>query len=172
MIKRTLGKIKAHFGMKDYFRWYKKNNNDPVTYNVYSDIISEYNKAVIDLMLNESLEYRIPVLHLLLTIRKEHRAPKIINGKLYNNRPINFSKTMALWAADEEAKKNKTILRYNNRHTSGYVFRIYCKKHESGMSHKKLYKFKPSRQFKRDLAARINDEDKPKFDCYLLYDKK
>lgn len=172
MIKRTLGKIKAHFGMKDYYKWYKKNSDDVVDYTTYSDIISEYNKTIINLMLNNSLEYRVPKVNLLFTIRKEHRTPKIIEGKLVNNRPVDFKRTMALWKVDKDAKNKKVLLRHKNNHTSGYVFRIYCKKHESGIKNKKVYKFQPSRQFKRDLAARINDEYKPKFDCYLLYNKK
>lgn len=157
--------------MKDYYRYYKKNNEKPLDYTTYSDIISKYNKSVIDLMLNNSLEYRVPVLNFLFTIRKDERKPQIKNGKLHNNRPIDFKRTMDLWASDEEARNKKILLRFNNNHSSGYVYRIYCKKHESSIKNKKYYKFTPSREFKRGLASRINDEDKPKFDCYLLYDK-
>lgn len=171
MIKRTSGKIKSHYGMKDYYRHYKKNSDNPVDYTTYSEIISKYNRGIIDLMLNKSLEYRMPIINFLFTIRKDQRKPQIKDGVLYNNRPIDFKRTMELWAIDEEAKKNKVLLRFNNNHTSGYVFRIYCKKLESGVKNKKYYKFAPSREFKRALAARINDEDKPKFDCYLLYEK-
>jgi len=171
MIKRTLGKIKAHFGMKDYYRYYKKNSEAPVEYNKYSEIISKYNKSIIELMLNNGLEYRIPILHFLLTIRKDQRKPQIKNGKLYNNRPLDFKRTRELWAVDEEARKNKVLLRHNNNHTGGFVFRIYFKKHESSNKNKKYFKFNPSRDFKRGLAQRINDDSKPQFDCYLLYKK-
>lgn len=170
--KRTSGKIKSHFGMNDYYRFYKKNYNKDIEYKKYSNIISDYNKEIINLILNKSLEYKIPILNFLITIRKEQRSPQIKNGELYNNRPIDFKKTLELWSKDEDAKNKKILLRFNNNHTSGYVFRIFSKNHESRVKNKKYYKFLPSRLFKRSLAARINDDSKDKFDCYLLYSKK
>lgn len=157
--------------MNDYYRHYRKNSSAPVNYTTYSAIISSYNKNVINLMLNNSLDYRIPVLNFLLTIRKDERKPQIKNGVLHNNRPIDFKRTMELWEVDENAREKKVLLRFNNSHTSGFVFRIYCKKHESSIKNKGYFKFMASREFKRSLAHRINDENKDKFDCYLLYDK-
>ena len=34
-----------------------------------------------------------------------------------------------------------------------------------------MYKFEAARDFKRDLGKRINNQDKEKFDAYLLYQK-
>lgn len=157
--------------MSDYYRYYKKNSVNSVDYTTYSNIISSYNKGVIDLMLNHSLDYRIPVLNFLLTIRKEERKPQIKNGVLHNNRAMDFKRTMDLWRVNEEAREKKILLRFTNAHTSGFVFRIYFKKHESSVKNKGYFKFMASREFKRSLATRINDESKDKFDCYLLYDK-
>jgi hypothetical protein len=170
-IKRSNGKIKAHYGMKDYYKAYYKSSENAVSYTQYSDIISKYNKSVIDLMLNNSMDYRVPIINFLFTIRKDKRSPVIKNGKLHNNRPIDFNKTMKLWNSDPEAKAKKIILRHANTHSSGYVYRIYCKKHESSVKNKNYYKYVASRYFKRSLSQRINDSDKDRFDCYLLFNK-
>lgn len=170
--KRTGGRIKSHYGMKDYYNDYKKNSVNTVNYTVYKDIISEFNLAVIDGMLNKSLDYKFPILKLFLSIRKDKRAPVIKNGKLHNNVPIDFSRTMALWQSNPEARENKIKVRYSNTHSSNYVFRIYLRKFTSGLKNKSSYKFKPCRSFQRALAARIKDETKDKFDCFLLHSKK
>jgi hypothetical protein len=170
--KRTEGRIKAHYGMRDYYKDYKKNAENPVEHNVYTDIISEFNLAIIDAMFNKGIDYKFPLLDLFLTIRKDKRKPVIKDGKLYNNVPMDFKKTMALWERDEEAREKKIKVRYTNAHSSGYVFRIYLRKFASGLKNKSSYKFKPCRSFQRGLAARIMDDDKDKFDAYLLHSKK
>lgn len=170
--KRTEGKIKSHFGMRDYYRDYKKSCEHPVSYNTYSNIISEFNLAIIDAMLNKSIDYKFPIIDLFLTIRKDKRGPVIKDGKLHNNVPIDFNKTVALWERDEEAREKKIKVRYTNTHSSNYVFRIYLRKFSSSLKNKSSYKFKPCRSFQRALAARIKDADKDKFDCFLLHSKK
>lgn len=170
--KRTEGKIKSHFGMSDYYRYYKKNSNNSINYNTYSNIISDFNQLIIDEILNNSLDYKIPFLKLVITIRKDKRTPKFKNGKLYVNAPMDYKQTLKLWEADEEARKNKVIVRHLNHHTSGYVYRIYCHKHISSLKNKSYYKYKPARNFARSLSKRIFDESKDKFDCYLLHKKK
>ena len=50
-----------------------------------------------------------------------------------------------------------------------YVFRIYFKKYIYPFENKQLYSFKPNRKFQRLLGARIKDENKERYDTYLLY---
>lgn len=170
--KRTAGKIKAHYGMKDYYRDYKQNSESPVSYTTYKDVISEFNLAVIDSILNNSMDYKFPIINLFLSVRKDKRAPVIKDGKLHNNVPIDFNRTMALWESNPEAREKKVKVRYSNSHSSNYVFRIYLKKFFSGLRNKSSYKFKPCRSFQRGLAARIKDDSKERFDCFLLHSKK
>lgn len=170
--KRTGGKIKAHYGMNEYYKDYIKHNDLKITYSEYSNIISKFNSEIIELMLNNSFDYMIPHLNLELTIRKNLRKPQIKDGKLHNNVPIDFKRTMDLWRDDPEAKERKIKIRHNNKHTLGYVFRFYLKKLRGTMNNKKYYKFKPSRGFSRALAHRINDDSKDRFEAYLLHNKK
>lgn len=162
-------RITTNYGMKDYYSYYNKKYNPNVSRKRYNDIISDFNNGIIDLILNDNLEYLIPHIHITLCVRKDKRAPRIINGKLYNNTPVDPVKTKKLWDSDPDAKEKKILVRFNNSHTSGYVFRIYAKKFSRIYKNKKYYKFKPARGFKRLLAKRINDESKDKFDSFKLY---
>ena len=137
-----------------------------------SAIISDLNLAYIHAILNESLEYRIPIINMILTVRKDKRIPRIQEGKLVHTAPPDWHRTMKLWEEDEESRNKKVIVRHLNNHTSGYVYRILGLKPLCTLKNKKYYKLSPSRYFQRELTARIRDEDKSKFDCFLLYNEK
>ena len=168
--KRTKGVLKAHYGMKDYFKSFKLHNPTiDVPRKKYNDIISEFNKKLVDMIIEENLTYTVPYLGSSINTRKEKKTPKIINGKLYNTTPVDWKTTNELWSSDPEAREKKLLVRYTNSHTSRYVFRIYLKKYNYSFKNKKYYSFEPCRDFKRLLGKRINDETKPKYDTYLLY---
>lgn len=167
--KRGEGNIRAHYGMTDYYRYFIKEYNLNISTKVYNNIIADFNEAIMNLIIEENLDYRLPHVGSTLSVRKIKRSPKIINGKLHNPTPINWVATNKLWAEDEEAKDKKLLVRYNNSHTSGYVYRIYFKKYDLYYKNKKIYNFKVARDFSRMLGNRINDEDKDKFNAYLLY---
>jgi hypothetical protein len=169
---RTEGKINTDYGINNYYKYFTKNNIDiSITGKQYKDIISEFNKGLINLIIEDGLEYTIPYIGSTLCIRKDKRVPRIVNGKLYNPAPVDWVATNKLWLEDEESKSKKLLVRYLNNHTSKYVFRIYFKKYNLVFMNKKLFSFKVNRTFSRLLGKRINDEDKEKFDSYLLYNK-
>ena len=168
--KRTNGVIKKHYGMKDYYNFFKKTyNNLDISRKIYNSIISDFNNKIVELIIEENLTYTLPYIGSSLSIRKEKKTPRIVNGKLYNTTPVDWVTTNKLWNEDIEAKEKKLLVRYTNSHTSRYVFRIYMKKYNYSFKNKKYYSFKPCRTFKRLLSARINDENKEKYDTYLLY---
>lgn len=167
---QRLHKIKRDYGITDYFKFYSKINPN-ISRKKYNDIITDFNKGIVNLIIEEHLQYYIPHLGFEIMIKKDKRKPRIVNGKLINNVPIDWKATNILWNKDAEAKEKKLLVRYNNSHTSGYVFRIYCKKFKSKVKNKNLYKFKPNRQFQRDLSKRIKDPNKDNFDAFLLFDK-
>jgi len=170
MNKRSEGKIKTDYSIKDYFKYFKKNNEDlDIPYKTYTSVISQFNKELINLIIEDNLEYTIPYIGSTLSIRKDKRVPKIINGKLYNNTPVDWKSTNELWNNDSEAKEKKLLVRHLNYHTSRYVFRIYFKKFKLYFINKKLFSFKVSRNFQRSLSKRINDENKNKYESYTLY---
>jgi len=162
-------KFKGDYGIGDYYKYYNKKYNNKTTAVLFNKILTDFNSGIIELVIEHNLIFYIPFLGLEIFIKKDKRKPRIVNGKLVNNVPIDWKATNDLWNKDNEAKEKKILVRYNNSHTSGYVFRIYCKKFKSKVKYKSLYKFKPSRKFQRALSTRIKDPNKDNFDAFLLY---
>jgi len=168
--KRTEGKIKTHYGMKDFYKHFKENNKDiEITNKKYYDIIYDFNLELINLIIDYNIEYQFPFIGSTLSIKKSKHTPKIVEGKLYNTSPVDWKSTNELWDLDNEAKEKKLLVRYSNFHTSKYVFRIYFKKYVHSFKNKKWFKFKPNRLFQRTLSKRIKDETKERYDAFLLY---
>tara|TARA_R110000772_G_scaffold54130_1_gene123503 strand:+ start:9529 stop:10029 length:501 start_codon:yes stop_codon:yes gene_type:complete len=161
-------KIKNHFGMPDYYTFYNKRYDTNIDKATYNKIITDFNTKLQDLIIEESLVYFMPYINLELMLKKEKRKPRIVDGKLINNLPINWKATNELWAKDEEAKEKKLLVRLSNSHTAGHVFRIYCKKFKSTLRARGLYKWQTIRNFARKLNKAIHDPDK-NIDAYLLY---
>jgi len=169
MKKGRVHKAKSDFGLKDYFKFYKNKYGIIQDSVKYKEIITKFNKELIELIIEETVSYRLPYIYFEITIRKDKRKPKIKNGKVINSNPPNWQVTNDLWERDPEAKEKKIIVRHNNYHTSGFVFRVYCKKFRSKLRYKSLYKFKANRKFTRTLSKRLLDKDKDNLNSFLLY---
>jgi hypothetical protein len=168
--KRGKAKIKTHYGKKDYYKFFKQNNPElKITAKTFSNIISDFNKEIINLIIEENLEYNIPYIGSSLSIKKDKRIPRIVNGKLYNTSPVDWVATNKLWDEDDEAYEKRLLVRYLNNHTSKFVFKIQFRKYNNYFLNKNIYSFESNRTFKRLLGKRIKDEDKDRYDAYLLY---
>lgn len=167
--KRTEGRIKVDYGMTDYYKYYCKDHENPVSRIIFNKIITAFNEKIVDLIINDGLEFTPTTLQMTFCIRKTQRIPKIKNGKLINTSPIDWKTTNKLWEEDSEAKEKKILIKFLNNHSSKYVFRIKSIKSGYAYTNKKLYRFKASRFFQRSLSARILDTSKDNFNCFNLY---
>ena len=176
--KGIRNKIKIHYGMKDYYNHYissyKVNDiNDEdnpyiISSQTYNNIITDFNSGIVDLILEEQYDFKIPFRLGMIGIRKfKPRLGIDDNGKLINKLPVNPRATRELWDSDPEAKKNKVYIRYTNKHSDGYVFTIhYFKKYKAKYKNKSVYKFEPVRSFTNNLAKKAK---KGMLDAYLLW---
>lgn len=169
MTKRGQGKIKSDFGINDYYKFYSQTIKNPKPKDLFTKIIYNFNKEIVDCIINEGLEF-IPIkTQFRFCIRKNKRSIQIKNNKLINTNPVDWKTTLDLWKEDPEAKEKKLIIRHNNYHSSKYIFRIMMVKGKLNYLNKKYFKFKPCRSFQRNLAKRILDKDKDVFDAYKQY---
>lgn len=168
MSKRSSKKIPAHYGMPDYYKFFcKENPSLNISKKTFNSIISQYNDALCDLLITE---LTIPLPHRFgkLEIVKELREVYINDeGKVINTNPIDWKATMHLWDNLEEAKEAKVLIRHTNKHTGGYVFRIFYNKRNAVFKNKKIYFFKPVRTLARSITQRLLDYSKPKYDTYV-----
>ena len=169
IIRRTEGKINVDYGLRDYYKYYNKNTKQAVDSKLFNKIISEFNKNIVELIIEKDLEFTPIMLQFTFCVRKIKKVPKIENGKLVNNNPIDWKTTKELWESDNETKEKKIIIKYSNNHTSKYVFRIKALKTGFTYKNKQLYRFKACRSFQRMLAKRILDPNKENFNAFKLY---
>lgn len=167
--KRTEGKIKTDYGIKDYYKFYKDKSKDPVDMKRFHKVISEFNKKIVDSIINEGLEFTPVASQICFTVRKLTKKIEIVNNKVVNKNPVDWKTTLQLWKDNDEAKKKKLIIKHLNNHTSKYIFRIKMIKCGYSYTNKKYYRFKPCRGFQRALAKRIFDPNKDNFQAYDLY---
>ena len=169
--KRGKGKKTADYGITDYHRFFNKTQSYKVSKKVYSKIVSELNMFIRDFIVENAIDVTLPAKMGELGIRKSQRVPKIVDGKVINNAPPDWGKTLKLWKNNEEARINKITIKHNNSHTGGFVFRAYYKKGKANYKNKSAYYFDSTRDFKRNITKRINDYTKDKYDSILLYKK-
>lgn len=77
----------------------------------------------------------------------------IVDNKLRINYPVNWHDTIKLWFEDEEARKNKTLLRDESR--EGYT--IKYNKYDANYENKCFYEFAVNRFIKKALKDEIKN---------------
>lgn len=168
MIKRSSKKIPAHYGMNDYYKFFCEiYGKDKVSKKRFNSIISEYNEKMGELLIND-LTYTLPskmgTLEILKIKRKVYENSE---GKIINNKPIDWKATNDLWKLNKEAAEKKILIRHNNKHTDGYVFKIYYNKRLANYKNKTVYSFKAVREISRNINKRIRDYSKRKYDTFI-----
>lgn len=86
-----------------------------------------------------------------LELRKVQRGVSIVDGKLRNTYPINWDETIRLWYEDEEARKNKTLL----RNESDYMYFVKYNKFGTIYENQSFYEFTLNRFIKKALKKNI-----------------
>ena len=165
---RSSKKIPAHYGMKDYYKYFcKKYPNMNIDRQTYNKIVSEYNEFIGEKTITD-LECPLPYKLGKLEVLKQKRGVYVNKqGKVINTNPVDWQETNALWERSEEAKEKKILIRHSNRHTGGYVFSINYNKINAIYKNKSVYFFKPLRNLARSIHKRILDYSKPKYDTYI-----
>jgi len=166
-----INKIKSHYGINDYYKYYKsKYPNDNISKKDFKNIFTIFNKELTKEIIEKG-KVKLPKRFGEIEIIKKKREVYINKeGVVINNKPIDWKATKDLWAINDEAKENKVLIRHNNKHTGGYVFRIAYNKKVAKYKNKSVYFFKPVRDFSRSINKRIKDYSKSKFDAYVKKD--
>ena len=152
--KKHRFKVTNSYGNKQAWRWVKKNKwldiGEPLTEREFGTIIKAINKHLQDQLLSGK-DAPFPNRMGRLEIRKFEAKREIREGKLVTNLPVNWELTLKLWYADEESKKNKTLIRYENLTR----FKVYYNKEFATFNNKNFYKFTPIRALKIGLKEAI-----------------
>lgn len=146
----------------DRYNYYRKTIKDKdKRYKIdilkWGDILREFNTIVVDKIINDSYEFKMPCNLGYLRIKKVKQKFKTDeNGKIITrNLCPDWKKTKELWNKDPIAKKNKKLIYHLNKHSSSYYYKWYWDRITSTVKNQSLYKFIPVRQNKKDLAKAV-----------------
>jgi len=119
-------KIKNSLGMKDAYFYYRKNrpsdNKYALTERQYSSIINEMNYLWTEELINKG-KMMFPEGLGGAHIVKNDVSPIIDkNGNLKIRRNVNPSATLKLWFEDDEARQNKTLVRFESDESFKIVY--------------------------------------------------
>ena len=106
--------INKSWGVYDAYKWIRKNKwfdiGRPLKEDEFYKIIRGINIKLAE-MLSLGADIKLPYKMGILEIRKYNTYVRFINGELCTNRRINWDETLKLWCEDEEALKNKTLVK-------------------------------------------------------------
>lgn len=149
-------KVRNSLGVYDGYKYYRKNKPDSKEYvlteSQYFSIIRKINLHLVDeLLLGHDV--KLPKSMGTIEIRKYNRRVKLgKDGKIYTNLPINWDKTLKLWYEDEEAFRDKTLVRVEENE----IFKVYYNKESATYNNKSYYEF----LFNKDLRIRLKQRIK------------
>jgi hypothetical protein len=172
--KRTKGKLNSDIGTPEIYKYYLKRVK-PIeslagglttgSYKIkpkeFGKILKDANKAVLDLIVKENFEFKIPCSLGFLSMRQSKVKYKLDNnGELMvRNLSIDFKATKDLWKVDEDAYKARSVVYHTNEHTNGNRMAYWWKKSKRPPFGCKVYYFLPCREMKRRPAKLLKNKE-------------
>ena len=149
-------KVNNSLGVYDAYKWIRKNKwldiGRPITEHEFYTIIRQVNNLLVENFLKGRdivLPHRLGTIEL----RKYETKMSFNNGKLHTNLPIDWDRTLKLWAEDEEAYKEKMLVKVEEKE----IFKVFYNKGKANYNNKSFYEFEVNRDLKRRLKQRIKD---------------
>jgi len=142
--------------ISDTFKFYEEEYENTVNYKDYKYILFKYLKFLINKIIKGnfvSLPARLGILRITGVKRL-----KFYNEKGESLLPPDWKRTKELWNKDEEAKKNKTIIRHLNEETGGVSYRLKWIKRNVPIRNKNFLHFRLTRANKRAIAKTVKED--------------
>lgn len=149
--------IKSDYGVNDYYKYYRQNGGK-LNKTTFSAILLEFNRNLYPLICTPTYHYKLPKRMGIILIDKFKNYIKFVDGKVQSNLPVNWQETMKLWETDLKAKENKTLVRYENKHSNRNSFKFKYKKKSANYKNKSLYRILINRGLKNYLTNKIQTE--------------
>jgi|GEM_PF-3073234 len=133
----------------DYYKYYRLIRPAGEKYNIlerkYSKILQDVTLELMNIIIKEAL-LKLPYKIGTLFLKRTSVSPRIKDGKLVYNAPVDWGETNKLWKEDPEAKLNKKVIKVKPGN-------IYYIKYLSGFSNygkMRYYSFTTTRSNKRE----------------------
>lgn len=157
-------KVRNSYGVYDGFKYYRTHRPNEhkyvLTESQYFSIIRKVNDLLRESLINGE-EITFPHRLGRLEVRKHTAKMSLKNGKLKTNLPVDWDKTLKLWAEDEESYKNKALVRAEEKE----VYRVFYNRVVADFTNKSFYQFNANRELKRQLKRTIKEG---KLDAFMI----
>lgn len=144
-------KIRNSLGIYNGFKYYRKNKPADKKYILTESQYFAITRLINNLLVEEIAkgnEVKLPHRMGTIEIRKYEKSVKIgDDGEVKTNLPIDWDNTLKLWYEDEEAYKDKTLLRLDEQE----IYKIVWNKENVNFNNRAFYEL----VFNRDLKLRL-----------------
>lgn len=141
--------------LRDSYKQYCKEVDNPVDIKTYLLIAADYNKFLIDNVL-EGKEVTLPSRMGTITVIGRKQNVRFEDGKVKGLAP-DWVKTKKLWDENPEAKKEKKLIYHTNSHTDNVRYRFFWSKARVLVENRTLYALRFTRGNKRAVHRAILD---------------
>lgn len=150
-------KVTNSYGIKDGYRYYRRTK----AYKKTEYIIDEHQYYKITRMVNKLLaeslsegdDIILPNRMGELELRKKEANIRYKNNKLCTNLPINWYSTLKLWYEDEEAHKNKTLVKVEEKE----IYKVHYNRAVANYNNKSFYDFIINKSIRQRLKNNIKE---------------
>ncbi len=149
--------IRNSLGVYDAYKFVRKNKwldiGKPITEHDFYIIIRQVNNLLADNLANGE-DIILPHKMGSIELRKYDAKISFQNGKLVTNLPIDWDITLKLWAEDEKAYKEKTLVKVEDRE----LFKVFYNKRRANYENKSFFQFEVNRDIKIKLKSKIKNK--------------
>lgn len=157
-------KVKNSYGIYDGYKFYRKNKpKDPkyvLTESQYFAITRKVNEFLVE-ALSKGEDVILPFRLGRIEVRKYESRITWDGKKVKSNLPIDWDRTLKLWYEDEEAYKNKTLIKIEEKE----IYKIFYNRNLADYTNKSFYQFNFNRELKKKLKYNIKEGE---IDAFLL----
>ena len=157
-------KVKNSIGVYDIYKHIRKNKwydiGQPITEHQFYTIIREVNNVLADNLLKGN-DIVFPNKMGRLEVRKFEPIIRFDDNKLTVRLPIDWDRTLKLWSEDEEAYKERTLVKMEEKE----IFKVCYNKTRADFPNKGFYQLQINRDLKTALKKKIKLGN---FDAFLL----
>lgn len=127
LVHRGKGVFRNSYGVYDYYKYYRKNREKgsrwKITEKDFYDLVRQVNQILAEELIEKG---KVDLPHKMGTLEFQ-KVPRQIyqdkNGNYKTNQKIDWSKTFELWYEDDEAYKNKTLVRFDRDDLTKFHYR-------------------------------------------------
>lgn len=157
-------RVNNSYGVYDVYKYIRKNKwfdiGQPITEHQFYYIIRNINNLLSDSLV-QGHDIKLPCKMGTIEVRKYDAVISINNGKVKTNLPVDWDKTLKLWSEDEEAYKERTLIKMEEKE----IFKVHYNRIRADYNNKSYYEFIVNRDLKKRLKRKIKNGN---FDAFKL----